>query len=193
MEGKTAYGTEKQLTLFNEIVVKPKEGDPAGRSRDEVFNDYDGFLDKFQAKKTTDDCYTPAPVYDAILDFVKTLTPLDGRPIVRPFYPGGDFVNYEYPENCVVIDNPPFSILSQIVRFYSAHNVPFFLFGPSLTLFTAQDCDVTYIIADSDIIYENGAGDSLHPGAASLQRWKELRALPLHDCNFLKLDKWTRR
>ena len=157
MDGLTAYGTEKQLTLFDEIKVKPKQEKTQGRSRDEVFEDYDGFAEKFKTKKTTDDCYTPEEVYKVILDFVGNLTSLDGRPIVRPFYPGGDFVNYEYPENCVVVDNPPFSILSKIVRFYSAHNVPFFLFGPSLTLFTAPDCDVTYIIADTDIVYENGA------------------------------------
>ena len=157
MDGLTAYGTEKQLTLFDEIKVKPKQEKTQGRSRDEVFEDYDGFVEKFKTKKTTDDCYTPEEVYKVILDFVGNLTSLDGRPIVRPFYPGGDFVNYEYPENCVVVDNPPFSILSKIVRFYSAHNVPFFLFGPSLTLFTAPDCDVTYIIADTDIVYENGA------------------------------------
>ena len=157
MDGLTAYGTEKQLTLFDEIKVKPKQKETPGRSRDEIFEDYDGFVKKFETKKTTDDCYTPEEVYKVILDFVGNLTSLDGRPIVRPFYPGGDFVNYEYPENCVVVDNPPFSILSKIVRFYSAHNVPFFLFGPSLTLFTAPDCDVTYIIADADIVYENGA------------------------------------
>lgn len=32
-----------------------------------AFGDYLGFVEKFQPKKTTDDCYTPAPVYDAVL------------------------------------------------------------------------------------------------------------------------------
>ena len=148
----------KQLSLFDEIIREPEIQETAqSRSRQEVFEDYDGFVDKFEAKKTTDDCYTPEKVYDAILDFVGTLCPLEGKEIVRPFFPGGDFVNYEYPKDCIVVDNPPFSILSKIVRFYSAHDVPFFLFGPALTLFTAPDCDVTYIIADADIIYDNGA------------------------------------
>ena len=148
----------KQLSLFDEIIREPEIQETAqSRSRQEVFEDYDGFVGKFEAKKTTDDCYTPEKVYDAILAFVGTLTPLEGRPIVRPFFPGGDFVNYEYPKDCIVVDNPPFSILSKIVRFYSAHDVPFFLFGPALTLFTAPDCDLTYIIADADIIYDNGA------------------------------------
>ena len=30
------------------------------------FDDYKGFVNKFKPKKTTDDCYTPAIVYDAI-------------------------------------------------------------------------------------------------------------------------------
>ena len=147
----------KQLSLFDEITIIPKEKAAPSKSRKETIEDYDAFVRKFEAKKTTDDCYTPPAVYKAVLDFVAKLTPLEGRPVVRPFFPGGDFVQYAYPEGCVVVDNPPFSILSKIVRFYSAHNVPFFLFGPSLTLFTAPDCDVTYIIADAEITYENGA------------------------------------
>lgn len=27
------------------------------------FNEYEGFVDKFKPKKTTDDCYTPPAVY----------------------------------------------------------------------------------------------------------------------------------
>ena len=85
----------KQLSLFDEIVREPEIQETAqSRSRQEVFEDYDGFVDKFETKKTTDDCYTPEKVYDAILDFVGTLCPLEGKEIVRPFFPGGDFVNY---------------------------------------------------------------------------------------------------
>ena len=36
----------------------------------ELFNDYEGFVEKFKPKKTTDDCYTPQPIYDVILDYV---------------------------------------------------------------------------------------------------------------------------
>jgi hypothetical protein len=32
--------------------------------------DYDGFLEKFKPKKTTDDCYTPANIYEAVLAWV---------------------------------------------------------------------------------------------------------------------------
>lgn len=30
---------------------------------------YEEFVDKFKAKKTTDDCYTPQIVYDAVKDW----------------------------------------------------------------------------------------------------------------------------
>ena len=148
---------ETQLTLFGIEQRKKETAQEPGKSRRETFEDYDGFVDKFKAKLTTDDCYTPEPVYKAVLDFVGTFADLTGKEIVRPFYPGGDFVNYHYPENAVVVDNPPFSILAQIIRFYCQNGIPFFIFGPSLTLFTARDCDLTYIIADADITYANGA------------------------------------
>ena len=83
------------------------------------FNDYEGFVDKFKPKKTTDDCYTPPAVYQAVLDYVKETYNLpDDTLVLRPFYPGGDYESVEYPEGCIVIDNPPFSIFSKIVDFY---------------------------------------------------------------------------
>lgn len=127
-----------------------------GKEGDE---NYDAFVDKFhQHKLTTDDCYTPKPVYDAVLKFVGTITKLDGRKVVRPFFPGGNYEDLsQYPKGCVVVDNPPFSILSKICRFYCERGIQFFLFGPELTLFTATDCDLTYINCAGHIIYENVA------------------------------------
>ena len=60
---------------------------------------------------------------------------------------------------CVVYycENPPFSILSAIVRFFCQNGIQFFIFAPSLTLFSAHDCDVTYIVANAPVTYENGA------------------------------------
>lgn len=118
---------------------------------------YDEFVDKFKQKLTTDDCYTPPKVYDAVLAFVGKLVDLKGKKVERPFVPGGDFEAYRYADNSIVVDNPPFSILARICRFYSERRIPFFIFAPSLTLFTATDCDLTYIVTDTDIEYENGA------------------------------------
>ena len=38
-------------------------------TREEKFNDYAGFVEKFKPKKTTDDCYTPPMVYEAVKDW----------------------------------------------------------------------------------------------------------------------------
>lgn len=119
------------------------------------FYDYEGFVDKFKPKKTTDDCYTPPNVYEAIKDWVVNEYDLKGYEIVRPFYPGGDYKNYGYTEDCVVIDNPPFSILSEIKQFYISNDIKFFLFAPLLTLFEKNEA--SYIITNEIIVYENGA------------------------------------
>ena len=118
---------------------------------------YDEFVDKFRPKKTTDDCYTPPAVYDAIAGWVADEYGLDRATFVRPFYPGGDYRRERYDAGAVVVDNPPFSILTEIVRFYCAEGVPFFLFAPTLTLFSGFGEDVCYIASDCDITYENGA------------------------------------
>ena len=34
-------------------------------------DDYEGFIEKFKPKKTTDDCYTPPLVYDAVKEWVR--------------------------------------------------------------------------------------------------------------------------
>ena len=127
---------------------------PSSRRRHE---DYDAFVKKFELKKTTDDCYTPAAVYDAVLEWVAEVVDISGREIVRPFWPGGDFENFDYPEGCIVIDNPPFSIISKIARFYMAHGIRFFLFAPHLTLFSPINIEWTCIVCDFTIEYENKA------------------------------------
>ena len=122
-------------------------------------DDYDLFVEKFKPKKTTDDCYTPLEVFDVIKAWAMKEYGFTEDRIVRPFYPGGDYENFDYPSGCVVLDNPPFSILSKIVRFYVAHNIDFLLFAPHLTLFQNlfKGEKVCALVVDSDIIYENGA------------------------------------
>ena len=89
--------------------------------------EYDKFVAKFEPKRTTDDCYTPPLVFSAIRDWVCQRYDIDPGCIVRPFFPGGDFVNYDYPDGCLVLDNPPFSILSDICKFYLSSGIRFFL------------------------------------------------------------------
>ena len=133
---------------------------PSPKSRKERFEDYDGFIEKFKPKKTTDDCYTPPAIYECVKEWVhENITPLDGLTIRRPFKPGGDYQAEAegYSENDVVIDNPPFSILAKIQDFYIARGIKFFLFAPALTLFSAPRAGVTYICAHGNVVYDNGA------------------------------------
>jgi hypothetical protein len=136
----------------------PKEMNLSTQGR-EGGEGYDEFVDKFKQKLTTDDCYTPTEVYDALLAWIdETIKPISRDKIVRPFFPGGDYANHNYPDGCVVIDNPPFSIYSEIVRFYAERKIPFFLFGPSLTLFGPGKLPgVCYIVSNASLVYENGA------------------------------------
>ena len=121
---------------------------------------YDAFKEKFKPKKTTDDCYTPANIYQAVLDWVRAEYSLGDAEIVRPFFPGEDYQARTYPAGCVVVDNPPFSILNEIVTFYLAEGVRFFLFAPALTcinLLGRHMGRVCCICAGVSITYENGA------------------------------------
>ena len=122
--------------------------------------EYAAFVEKFKPKKTTDDCYTPDNVYDAARDWAVRKYRLEGAEIVRPFWPGGDYEAFDYPAGCVVIDNPPFSIISKIVRFYHANRIDYFLFAPYLTnLAIGAGCaGVNHVVAPCTVRYENGAG-----------------------------------
>lgn len=125
------------------------------KSREEQ-KDYDGFVEGFKPKKKSDEHYTPPAVYEVIKNWVLKEYKIKDRPIIRPFYPGGDYENYDYPKDCVVIDNPPFSILKSIKDFYTRKGIDFFLFAPSLTLISPKNSNIRYIITNSGIIYESG-------------------------------------
>lgn len=123
------------------------------------FIDYDGFVEKFKPKKTTDDCYTPDEIYEVVRDWACAEYGIDPARIVRPFYPGGDYESFDYSGGAVVLDNPPFSILSKIVGDYLDWGVQFFLFAPSLTcMSSARTCmRCCHVICDADVEYANGA------------------------------------
>ena len=116
---------------------------------------YEEFVDKFKPKLTTDDCYTPLEVYDVVATWAVKEYGWWDREIVRPFWPGGDYERFDYPENCVVIDNPPFSILAKITAFFEKRKIKYFLFAPALTAFVRQA--KSHIGVGASIIYQNGA------------------------------------
>lgn len=135
---------------------------PANKTLQE-FEDYEGFVQKFQTKKTTDDCYTPPAIYEAVLSFVREDIGIPSHlEVARPFYPGGDYESYDYTGK-VVIDNPPFSILAKIVKFYQERKIPFFLFAPRLTCLSGVSAQMENYTAvflaesNSTLTYENGA------------------------------------
>ena len=134
-----------QLELFTDFPVK----------RTRSSKEYGQFTDKYKTKLTTDDCYTPELVYNAVRDWTVKEYNIGSRTIVRPFWPGGDFETFDYPQNCVVIDNPPFSLYDKIISFYLENKIDFMLFGPSLTLF--KKYDACYIVTNEVVTYANGA------------------------------------
>lgn len=128
---------------------------------DEDTPEYQAFVEKFKPKKTTDDCYTPEPVYEAIADFVAKQYSVERSRFVRPFYPGGDYQAFAYEPDAIVVDNPPFSILSKIVTWYTEHSIRFFLFAPTLTLFSGSSAaSCAALPVGVAITYENGANVS---------------------------------
>ena len=144
----------------DEIERKKREFEERMRAGeiDEGDEEYQAFLEKFVPKKTTDDCYPPEPVYDAVAKWVAEEYHVAPRHFVRPFYPGGDYQAFDYLPDAIVVDNPPFSILSEIIRFYTKRGIRFFLFGPTLTLFSSSSSSlVTAIPTAATVVYENGA------------------------------------
>ena len=148
----------KQLNLFGKDVAVRRR--PSGSHGSKAaYTDYDSFIKKFtENPKTTDECYTPKDVYEAVVAYVGTLTPLEGRQIIRPFFPGGDYTDIEqYPEGCIVIDNPPFSISAKIKIFYEANGIDYFLFANGMTVFSLVKDRGCAVIADTQIEYANKA------------------------------------
>ena len=122
--------------------------------------EYQAFLEKFEAKKTTDDCYTTDNIYDVVKKWCIERYGLKGKKIIRPFYPGGDYQKEDYSGDCVVLDNPPFSIISEICEWYTAKNIPFFMFAPALTLLGIARGTMNYVACCVGVTYANGANVS---------------------------------
>lgn len=122
-------------------------------------DEYSAFVDKFKPKLTTDDCYTPPAVFSVVEEWARDRYKLGDVENIRPFKPGGDYTKEDYTGK-VVIDNPPFSIMSEIVRYFLEHGIKFFLFYDARYAENAMRTDpetMTVVIPDCTIVYENGA------------------------------------
>lgn len=91
-------------------------------------------------RATKDEIYTDEEEYKDLTEFFSEQYPDDfKRPIIRPFYPGGDYEDLtQYPDGCLVFDNPPFSISAKIIKFYLTHNIKFLLFAPGNSLYNMR-------------------------------------------------------
>lgn len=147
---KNEYGACERLEQMRLTMTD----DRAAEMKDAA--DYRAFTEKFQTKLTTDDCYTPELVYEAVADFVAARYQIDRARFVRPFMPNGDFQTFPYAPDAVVVDNPPFSILAGIVEWYLWQKIPFFLFAPALTLFSGSS-SCAALPCGVNITYANGA------------------------------------
>lgn len=116
--------------------------------------DYEAFIEKFKPLKTTDDCYTPNGIFEVVEKQVRErYKDIEKLETIRPFKPEGDYIKEDY-KNKVVIDNPPFSILSEIVNYYEKNNIKYFLFAPHNTI---MNIDAQIVLTGVTITYHNGA------------------------------------
>lgn len=157
LENEISEITEFDMEALGFAGLEPNFENLEEMTSDDDDDEYLEFTGKFKPKKTTDDCFTPPLVYEAVKNWaINEYGIPDNAEIIRPFFPGGAYDKHEYPKGCVVIDNPPFSILAEIKKFYRENNIKYFLFAPHLTLFASNGGE-SYIVTDSDVIYENGA------------------------------------
>lgn len=103
-----------------------------------------------------DEYYTPEPIMEIIDSYVEEKFGYDRKDFIKPFFPGGDYESEDYTDK-IVVDNPPFSILSKIVDYYIEKDIKFFLFAETKTVNVAcKNKGVSIITIGRDILYKNG-------------------------------------
>jgi len=80
----------------------------------------------------SDEYYTPDSYFnDALKDFNKCFNldiSLDQCDVNSTFYFGGDYAKKEYDSKKIILDNPPFSKLREIINFFNERKIKFILF-----------------------------------------------------------------
>lgn len=74
---------------------------------------------------------------------------LSGYTAIEPFYNGNDYTAIDY-TNKVVVDEPPFSQIMDILNYYRTNGVYFFLYIPAL-------CDITALTRHNRTLIDTGA------------------------------------
>lgn len=117
---------------------------------------YSEYVEKFKQKHTKDDTFTPPEVFGAVHQWV--MQQYGYREIVRPFWPGKDYTTETYPDGCLVLDNPPFSIGTKICRWYLDNGIDFFLFCAGTSAFSfLRIPGVNVVVTYAIVTFENGA------------------------------------
>ena len=138
--------------------MKDNEQISGRNSRDMTYDEWLAKFDENNKPKNIRWYFTPKEIYEAVKTYAVAKYGLQGRRVVRPFYSCGDFEKFNYKAGDVVIDNPPFSIMKKIKKFYVENKIDFFLFEPALTMTMISDneLNINYIITGIEIKYENG-------------------------------------
>lgn len=103
--------------------------------------------------RSSDEIYTPPRIMEIVEHYVETKFNVSRETMCRPFYPGGDYQHYDYTGK-VVVDNPPFSMKAEVLRFYVKEGVPFFLFCDKRTCFESMnDLGVGFVLFRRNITY----------------------------------------
>lgn len=74
---------------------------------------------------------------------------LSGYTVIEPFYNGDDYTAIDY-TNKVVVDEPPFNQIMDILNYYRTNGVYFFLYIPAL-------CDITVLTRHKRTLIDIGA------------------------------------
>lgn len=119
------------------------------------FTTYQEYLETYNKEPTTDDTFTPDGVMEIVNDYVARRWNLDPATFIRPFWPGADYTAEDYTGR-VVVDNPPFSLTSEVERFYIERGIPFFLFAHGMTCINRASSDCLHIVIKHDIKFTNG-------------------------------------
>lgn len=122
-------------------------------------DEYFEWIKKFERKHTTDECLTPPKVYDRVKNYVVEFFSLENCTIERPFYPNGNYKEAaeKYDAHTVVIDNPPFSKMAEIIKFYNDKHIRYFLFAHAKTALGLVKHGASVWFAPANIIFDNGA------------------------------------
>lgn len=120
---------------------------------------YEDFVNKFKRVKSSDETYTSENIKRLLAEYVEQNFHIPMAKQREIFTLEKDYRLEKIEKDEAVVDNPPFSILSEIVAYFLEKKIRFFLHAPTLTslnLFRKKN-GFCVIFTGQEIVYENGA------------------------------------